>query len=44
MEDAELERHVAATGAASISDDVVALKRQAEALQDALSSLQRRLK
>jgi len=44
MEDAELGRHVAATGAASLSDDVVALKRQAAALQDALSALQRRLK
>jgi len=44
MEDAALERHVAATGAASVNDDVVALKRQMDALQDALSSLQRRLK
>jgi len=44
MEDAALERHVAATGVSSFNDDVVALKRQVDALQDALSSLQRRLK
>jgi len=44
MEDAALERHVAASGKATVSDDLVGLRRQVDALQDSLSSLQRRLK
>lgn len=44
MEDETRKRHVEATGSASVGDDLVALRRQVDALQDALASLQRRLK
>ena len=44
MEDETRKRHVEATGAASVGDDVVALRRQVDSLQDSLAALQRRLK
>lgn len=44
MEDDTRARHVAATGAASVGDDLVELRRQAAALEAALAALQRRLK
>ena len=44
MEDEARKRHVESTGAASVGDDIVALRRQVDLLQDTLASLQRRLK
>lgn len=44
MEDADRQRHLAATGLPTPADDLAALRRQVDALQDSLSSLQRRLK
>lgn len=44
MEDADRQRHLAATGLPTPADDLTALRRQVDALQDSLSALQRRLK
>lgn len=44
MEDADRERHRAATGTPTPADDVATLRRQVDELQNSLSSLQRRLK
>ncbi len=44
MEDDTRARHLAATGEASLKDDIVELRRQAAALETALAALQRRLK
>lgn len=44
MEDADRQRHLAATGLPTPADDLAALRRQVDSLKDSLSSLQRRLK
>lgn len=44
MEDDDRDRHRAATGTPSPADDVAELRRQVDALQQALTALQRRLK
>jgi hypothetical protein len=44
MEDDDRARHRAANGTPSPADDVADLRRQVDALQQALTALQRRLK
>ncbi len=44
MEDADRQRHLATTGRPTPADELAALRRQVDALQDSLSALQRRLK
>ena len=43
MEDADRRRHLAATGSPTLADELAALRRQVDALQHSLSSVQRRL-
>jgi voltage-gated sodium channel len=44
MEDADRQRHLAVTGLPTPADDLAALRRQVDALQNSLAALERRLK